>query len=84
MPLKKKRKKEEEKKEEEKSADFETLLRLFVFLYVKGFSSKHSALKVDVLQDRKIYCFQERPCIFQPGNLTGSSSERVNTKIWTG
>ena len=29
------------------------------------------ALKVDVLQDRKIYCLQARPCIYQPGNFTG-------------
>ena len=23
-----------------------------------------------MLQDRKIYCLQARPCIFQPGNVT--------------
>ena len=28
-------------------------------------------LKVDVLKDRKIYCTQARPCICQPGSLTG-------------
>ena len=45
--------------------------------HVKGFSSKRTALKVDVLQDRKIYCSQARPCIFQPGNFTGWGSEGV-------
>ena len=33
---------------------------------------------VDVLQDRKICCLQSRLSIFQPGNLTGWSSEGVN------
>ena len=44
---------------------------------MKGFSSKHVALKVDVLKDWKIYCFQAHPCIFQPRNFTGWGSERV-------
>ena len=35
-------------------------------------------LKVDVLQDLKIYCLQARPCTFQPGNVTGWCSEGVN------
>ena len=42
--------------------------------------SKHIALKVDVLQDRKIYCLKARPCIFQPGNFTGCGSEGVKAK----
>ena len=44
---------------------------------VKGFSSKRIALKVDVLQDRKIDCLQARPSIFQPGNFTGCGGEGV-------
>ena len=44
---------------------------------MKGFSSNFIALKVDVLKDRKIYCLQAHPCIFQPGNFTGWGSERV-------
>ena len=28
--------------------------------------------------DRKTYCLQVHPCIFQPGNFTGWGSERVN------
>ena len=44
---------------------------------MKGFSSKRTALTVDVLQDRTIYCLQARPCIFQPGHLTGWGSEGV-------
>ena len=34
---------------------------------MKGVLSKDIALKVDVLQDRKIDCLQARLCIFQPG-----------------
>ena len=30
-----------------------------------------------MLQDRKIYCLQARPCIFQPGNVTGWGGEGV-------
>ena len=45
---------------------------------MKGFSSKLIALKVAVLKDRKIYCLQARPCLFQPGNFTGCGSEGVN------
>ena len=36
------------------------------------------ALKVDMLQDRKIYYLRARPCIFQPGNFTGWGSGGVN------
>ena len=36
------------------------------------------ALKVDVLQDRKIYRFQAFPCIFQPGNFAVWGSEGVS------
>ena len=31
-----------------------------------------------MLKDRKIYCLQARPCIFQAGNYTGRGSEGVN------
>ena len=41
---------------------------------------KLKALKVDVIQDRNIHCLQARPCIVQPGNLTGwGGSEGVKT-----
>ena len=36
------------------------------------------ALKVDLLQDRKISSSQARPCFFQSGNLTAWGSEVVN------
>ena len=48
---------------------------------MKGFSSKLIALKVDPLKGRKMYCFQVRACIFQPGNFTSWSSEGVNDGI---
>ena len=38
---------------------------------------KMIALKVDMLQDRKIDCLRARPCIFQPGNFTVWDSEGV-------
>ena len=41
------------------------------------FIKTHIALKVDVLQDRKIYCLQARPRIFQPGIFTVRGSEGV-------
>ena len=43
-----------------------------------GFASKRIALKVDVLQEQKMYCLQAPPCIFQPGNFTGWGSEGIN------
>ena len=46
---------------------------------MKRFSSKHVALKVDVPQDRKIYCLQMRPYIFQPGNFPDWASDGVKT-----
>ena len=49
--------------------------------HVNGFASKGIALTVDVLQDRKIYCLQARPCIFQPGNVTGWGSEGVKVVL---
>ena len=64
-----------------KSAKFKPVslfLSSFSHCRVKGVSSKLTALKVDVLQDRKIYCLQARPSIFQPGNFTGWGSEGVN------
>ena len=39
---------------------------------------RNTALKVEVLLDRKIYCLKARPCIFQPGKFTGWGSEGVN------
>ena len=50
---------------------------------MKGFSSKRIALKAGVLRDRKIDCLLVRPCIFQPGNFTGSGSEGVNVSLST-
>ena len=44
---------------------------------VKGFLSQLVALKVDFLKDRKIYCLQVRPYMFQPGYFTGLGSEGV-------
>ena len=44
-------------------------------------SQKREALKVNVLyQDRKISCLQACPCIFQPVNSTGWSSEGVKSR----
>jgi len=63
-----------------KSAKSETVQHfclLFRIWHVNGFSSDHTALKADVLLDRKIYCLQARPCIFQPENVTGRGSEGV-------
>ena len=34
-----------------------------------------------MLQERKVYCLQARPCIFQPGNFTGWGSEGVNETL---
>jgi len=36
-----------------------------------------------MLWSRKIYCLQERPCIFQPGHVTGWGSEGVKYKYLT-
>ena len=50
---------------------------------MKGLSSKRIALKVDtgkVLQDRKIYCLQARPCIFQPEILQAVAVKGLNSK----
>ena len=50
----------------------------FLHWHVKVFSSKHAALKVDVLRDHKVYCLRAQLCSFQPGNFTGGGSEGVN------
>ena len=34
-----------------------------------------------MLKDRKTDCLQARPCIFQPGNVTGWGIEGVNCDI---
>ena len=48
---------------------------------MEGFSSKRIAL-IYMLQDRKIYCLQARPCIIQPGgNFTGWGSEGVKMQF---
>ena len=55
-------------------------LSLFAFFLTptcERISSKDTALKMDVLLDRKMYCLLVRACIFQPGNCTGCGSERV-------
>ena len=62
-----------------KSAKFE-ILSLFVFFFTlacEGIFIKTDRIKVDVLQDQKIYCLKAWPCIFQPGNFTGLGSEGV-------
>ena len=61
-----------------KSAKFGTLKPFCAFSHwlVPGFSSKGTALKVDVLLDQKIYCLQARQCIVRPGNLTGCGGGR--------
>ena len=66
-----------------KSAKSETRKPFFFFFHwhANEFSSKHVALKVDVLQDRKIHCLQVCPCIFQPRNFTGWGSEGVNVAL---
>ena len=50
--------------------------------HVKGLSSKHFALKVDVLYDWNIYCLQVRQCIFQPGHFTGWGSDGLRPLMW--
>ena len=74
---KKKKKRKKKKREKNKTETFE-LFCLFSHWHAKVFSSKHITLKVDVLKDRKIYCLQARPCIFQPGNVTCWSTQGVN------
>ena len=57
---------------------------LFVFVLAlapERIVIKTHGLKVDVLQDRKIYWLQARPYIYEPGNFSGWGSERVKT--WT-
>ena len=49
----------------------------FSHWYVKGFLSIRIVLKINVLQDRKIYPLQARPYIIHPGNFTGWGSEGV-------
>ena len=44
-------------------------------------STVRKRVKVDVPQDQKIYCLQARPCIFQPGHLTGWSREGVKGEL---
>ena len=66
-----------------KSAKFE-IFKPFLFFshwHVKGFLSKRVARKVDVLQDRKTFSLQARPCIFQPRNVTGWGSEGVKSQF---
>ena len=52
------------------------LLSSFSHRHVKGFSSKHIALKADG-RGAEIYCLQVCPFIFQPRNFTGWGSEGV-------
>ena len=47
---------------------------------MKEFSSKLIPLKVDTLQDRKIYCLQVRPCIFRPGIVQAGVVKGLNTR----
>ena len=48
---------------------------------MKGFSSKRIALKVDVLEGRKIHSLQVRPCFFA-GNFKGWGSEGVKHYVY--
>ena len=48
---------------------------------MKGFSSKRIALKVDMLEGRKIHSLQARPCFFA-GNFKGWGSEGVKHYVY--
>ena len=56
-------------------------LSSFSHWHVKGFSSKRIALKVDVLEGRKIHSLQVRPCFFA-GNFKGWGSEGVKHYVY--
>ena len=62
-----------------KSEQFQTLNCFFFFLHchVKGFSSKHRPLKVDVIGVENTL-FTSASVIFQPGNFTDMGNEGVN------
>ena len=70
-----------------KSAKFETFLSSFSHWHVKGFSSKRTALKTDVVGPEtdvvgpETRCLQELPCTIQPGNVTGWGSEGVKMAL---
>ena len=77
-------------KSETLKPDFCLFFSMFLFVclfwhwHVKGFSSKRITLKIDVLQDRKIYCFRGASVhlSLSPGKCTGwGSAERVNTEV---
>ena len=59
-----------------------SFLVFFFAWHVQGFPSKRIALKIDVLEDRNIYCLWARPCVFQPGNFTGMGSEGVKQNMF--
>ena len=52
----------------------------FLSLLKIPFPSERTILKLDLLQDRKIYCHQACECDFQPGSFTGCGSEGVKVK----
>ena len=64
-----------------KSAKFEALKPFFFFFFL---ACETYTMKVDVLQDQKMYGLQVRPCIFRPGNFTGWRSEGVKEKLTLG
>ena len=67
-------------KKTNKSVKYETL-QPFCFLFRTGFGEDfhQNALHwKEMLQDRKIDCFEVHPCIFQPRNFTSWGSEGVN------
>ena len=56
-------------------------LLLFFALAREGILSKRIALKVDVLQDRKIYCSQARLCIFSSEILQAGAVKGLKTNV---
>ena len=56
-------------------------LSSFLHWHVKRFLSKRIALKVDVLQDRKIYCSQARLCIFSSEILQAGAVKGLKTNV---
>ena len=57
-----------------------SLLLFFLALACERICIKTRNIEIGLLQIRKIYCLQARPCIFQPGNFKGWVSEGVNNQ----
>ena len=59
-------------------------LSLFVFIFAHAcqtifIKTRNNSIDSRCVIGLKIYCLQARPCILQPGNLTGWGSAGVNT-----